>query len=133
MNESHWRRRMDGRREGSLEGNIDLGDGREGHSRQQTPSNRSASRSHAHSRLREQPLLDNISSVQRKDSCNVRWEQSTISSPALAFLTTKTLQPQDFCTCCLDWEFLPTCCFPGSFSPLDPPRTALTNSLKRPP
>ena len=71
---------MDGRREGSLGRKILTLDGREGHSRQQTPSNRSAlnrscSQQTEGAASARQHLLG-----AKKDNCNVHGEQSTISS-----------------------------------------------------
>lgn len=94
---------MDGRREGSLEGKIlTLTAEKATAASRHPPTEVPSTGQDAHSRLREQPLLDNISWVQRKTAVMSAGSSPQSAPPTLAFflLTTETLPPQDFCTCC---------------------------------
>lgn len=96
-------------------------DDREGHDalQQKHPSTGAA-----HSRLREQPQLGEVSfPVQRKKTALFFGEQCTPSSchPGLfpSLKPSRAFQPQGLCTCCsLGLEVFPTPGFTGSFSPL---------------
>lgn len=135
MNELHWEKKgwMEGEK-GHLEGKYWLWMAEKATAASRHPPTEVPSTGHAHSRLREQPQLDNISSVQKKTTAMSFGEQSTISSNHPGLLSSHHWDPSSLRASA---HAVP---LPGSFPyPLlywllltfRPPRTAWTNSLKR--